>query len=257
MNLTVLDKLLWLGGFLANVLLLGVLLFRRRYQRFPIVTAFIGYSIASDPATLLAYHALSATGYFRTFLVDSFAQNLFQLGMLYEVAAVLLRPVKRELPKGSFQIFISLLFLGAIGTFLLSAHSGPEQLHYLGDWFIRISFVSAILRLVIFSAIIMFSQLFDIGWKHHVLQLASGFAFYAGVTLLIELLHRYLGLNEFHVLEQARIAAWIATLGYWSYSLAQKEAPRKEFDPQMAKILVSISQSARRDKTALINMDRK
>ena len=257
MHLSHLDEVLWVASALGQASLLTILLFRRIYRLFPILTAFIAYSIASDPLLLLASTHVSAENYFRLFLVDSFAQNLFQLGILFEVATSVLRPVQRSLPKSSVIVFALMLFGGTLITFLLSARSNPQQLRLLGDWFLRISFFSAILRLVIFSAITFFSQMLGINWRNHVLQLATGFAFYAGVTLVIEMAHRFLGVKNFHALEQTRIAAWIFTIGYWSYCLLRQEAPRKEFSPQMANFLVSISGVARRNKAAVLRLNNK
>lgn len=260
MHLSGLDGTLWLLGLLGQVTLLCVLIWRGLYRTFPIVTVFIAYSIVSDPLLYLAHLHVSRDTYFRLFLVDSFSQDLFQLGVLFEVAAAVLSPVKRSLPKGSFAVFAGMLVIGTLLTYFLSGHAKPEQLSVIGDWFLRINFSAAILRLVIFSAIVLFAQMLGIGWRNHVLQLATGFAFYAVVTVVIEMAHHYLGVTnraQYHALEQARIAGWIFTTGYWSYAMAWKEAPRKEFSPQMANFLVSISGTVRKDKAALIRLNSK
>ena len=261
MHLSRLDEILWAASLIGQVLLLGVLLWRQIYRTFPILTAFIAYSILSDPLLFVAHEHVSTAVYFRLFLVDSFSQDLFELGILYEVAVAVVRPVKQSLPKASFPIFLGLLLAGTVLTFSLSSYAKPEQLSVLGEWFIRVNFTSAILRLVIFSIIVLFAQMLGIGWRNHVLQLATGFAFYSIVTLVIEMGHHFFGVtgnkNQYHALEQARIAGWIFTTGYWSYSLLRQEASRKEFSPQMVKFLVSISEIARRDKTALARLNNK
>ena len=56
----------------------------------------------------------------------------------------------------------------------------------------------------------LFSQMLGIGWKNHVVQVATGFAGYSVVVLLFELLHRFTGATNdsgYHFQEQCRISA--------------------------------------------------
>jgi hypothetical protein len=114
----------------------------------------------------------------------------------------------------------------------------------------------AILRLTTFILIAGFSQLLGLNWKNHVLQLASGLAFSAVVTLIVEVAHSELrgGPNyarQYFALDHLRIAGDLCTLYFWCYAFVKKEAPRKEFSPQMARFLVSISGTAQKQRTAL------
>ena len=257
MQLPGLDGALWIASILGEALLFIVLLRRRSYQAFPIFTAFIAYSLLSDPLLFLAHPHLSRNAYFNAFLIDSLIQVLFQLGILFEISANVLNPVKRSLPKGALLVFTGMLVSGTLVTFLLASHATQADLSTLALIFIKASFVFAILRLVIFSAIALFAQALGIGWKNHVLQLASGLALYSVIMLLVQMLHRFLGVTdkyEYHVLEQIRVAAWVFALGYWSYAFSRQEAPRKEFSPQMARFLISISGSAKRDRAVLARL---
>src|SRR5208282_5823664 len=131
---------------------------------------------------------------------------------------------------------------------LFTRHSQPANLDRWVQYFVYISFTVAILRVAIFAGIAGFSQFLGIGWKHHVLQIATGFLAYSIAVLVVELLHRHTGfasLPIYHIFDQFRIITWCMVLGYWSYILSRAEAARKEFSPQMAEFLVSISQASR------------
>ena len=52
---------------------------------------------------------------------------------------------------------------------------------------LRVSLGLAVLKLLLFAALAGFAQMLGIGWKSHVLQFATGLAFYAGVSLLIQI----------------------------------------------------------------------
>jgi hypothetical protein len=114
----------------------------------------------------------------------------------------------------------------------------------------------AILRLATFVLIAGFSQLLGLNWKNHVLQLASGLAFYAVITLIVDFAQSHLRAgpsydSTFNAIDHLRIGGYLCTLYFWSYAFAKKEAPRKEFSPQMARFLVSISSTAQRQRAVL------
>jgi uncharacterized membrane protein len=179
---------------------------------------------------------------------------------LIEVGRNVLNPVKRSLPRTSLIVLVGMIVAGMALTVVLSWHSQPTQFYRWAGYFFNISFAVAILRLVIFAIIAGFSQLLGIGWKNHVLQIATGFLGYSIVILLVELLHRVKGAQDgtlYHLYEQFRIISWCMVLGYWSYTLSRAEAARKEFSPKMAEFLVSISQVARNNRTASARWYRK
>jgi hypothetical protein len=255
MHFSGVDDALWILTSLGQIVLLAVLLYRRLPRQFPIFCGYICYSILSDPLFYFLFRHVSKERGF-----DLFCEYLFQVGILLEVASNVLRPVKRSLPRGALLVFTGLLVGGTLLTFLLAARVRPEDLGLIAQYFVRVNFTFAILRLVIFSAIILFSQMLGIGWKNYVLHLATGLAFYATVTLIVEMLHHFLGVTnkfQYHALEQVRIAGWIFATGYWSYAMMRQEAPRKEFSPQMANFLVSISGIARKDRAALVRLNNK
>jgi len=247
-------------GVVGQMLLFLVLLQRQSYKTFPIFFSYILYALLSDIFFLIWFQHVSDRAYFAAYFANNVPEFLFQLGILLEVARNVLNPVKSSLPKASLLVFAAMMIGGTALACLLSVRSMPAQLTRWSQYFIQVNFTVAILRLVIFSAIVFFSQVLGIGWKNHVLQIATGFAGYSIVTLLVELLHRLTGVTNnavYHYQEQFRIVAWCLALGYWSYVLAKKEAPRKEFSPQMANFLVSISGGVSEDRTAAVRLYRK
>jgi hypothetical protein len=118
----------------------------------------------------------------------------------------------------------------------------------------------AILRLAIFAGIAGFAQVLGIGWKNHVLQIATGYLAYSIAVLLVELLHRFSDFANpplFHLHEQFRIIAWCMVLGYWSYALSRAEAARQEFSPKMAQFLISMSKGVQSNRNASARWYRK
>jgi hypothetical protein len=260
MDMTRIDGALWILGVTGQLLLFLVLVSRRLYRVFPVFTAYILYSSLSDVLVAALFAHASQHTYFVAYFVNNVPEFLLQLGIIVEIAWNVLNPVKRSLPKASLYLLAVLLLIGSLVTFLFSMNSNPS--HYQGWWkaFFETNFTFAILRLVIFLIIAAFSQMLGIGWKNHVMQIATGFASYSIITLLVEMLHRFVGFKDvykYHLHEQFRIVGWCMALGYWGYVLAKKDAPRREFSPRMADFLISISEALGQNRESAIRLYRK
>ncbi len=255
MHLSAVDTSLWLAGVAGEALLVGVLLWRRSYRAFPVFFTWILFILLLEPTFYWLVRHLSTSNYSRIFFALSFPQYLLEAGVLVEIAKEVFVPIKKSLPRRTLLFFIAGMALIAGIAFWGAAYLNGAT---LADprAFIVVSTTMAILRLATFLTIAGFSQLLGLTWKNHVMQLTSGLAFYAVVTLLVELAHSRLRegpnyIGSFVALDHLRIGGYLCTLYFWCYAFAKKEAPRKEFSPQMAKILVSLSGSAKRQQAVL------
>jgi hypothetical protein len=254
-----LDSALWLAGILGEVLLLAILLMRRAYRTFPVFVVWVSVTILLEPVFYWLANHLTHETYLKAFFALSFPQFLLELGVLVEIAVNVLRPVNKALPRGILIFLaVAVVVVGIVG-FFFTAHLNAATLAHPRPYFVM-STTMAILRLVTFLLIAALSQVLGIGWKNHVLQLASGLAFYAAVTLIVELAHSNLRAgpdyaHQFYALDHFRVIGYLCALSYWCYSFARKEAPRKEFSPQMAQFLVSIGGSAKRHSVAARSID--
>ncbi len=255
MQVSDIDSLLWAAGAAGEVALLGILLVRRVYRTFPIFFCWLLFIVLLEPTFYWIAHHESTATYYKAFFVLNFPQYLLEAAVLIEIAANVLQPVKRSLPKGLVYFLIGGMVVIGAAAFVFAAHLNASTLAHPRA-FIVMNATMAILRLVTFILIAAFSQLLGIGWKNHVLQLTSGLAFYAAVSLFVEMAHSHLRAgpdyaNEFYALDRLRIAGYLCSLSFWCYSFARKEAPRKEFSPQMAQLLVSISGSTKRQHSVV------
>jgi len=241
----------------GEALVFAVMLRGRIFKEFPIFFGFISFSLLCDCIFLLWLPYLSAKAYFVAYFATMAPGLLLQLGVLFEVARNVLNPVKHSLPTFALAIFAGMVVGGTVLACFLSSNSAPAHLTVWAQYFVQINFTAAILQLAIFSVIVLFSQMLGIGWKNHVMQIATGFAGYCIVALLVELLHRFSGVANdavYHLQEQFRIVAWCLALGYWRYALAKKEAPRREFGPRMANFLLSIAGEVRQRRAAAVRV---
>jgi hypothetical protein len=261
-RVTDLDTILWLMGIAGQIVLLGTLLFRRLYRTFPLFSAFILWNALSDLfqlAVLMGHHDANSTIYYRTCFAINIVQYALEIGVFVEIATNVLKPVRRSLPQGIIYILFVLMGVIAVAGFLFAARLNASTLANPRA-FIVVDATVAILQVLTFLLIAAFSQVLGLTWRHHVLQLASGLAFYAAITLIVGLAHSYLRAGpeyatKYREIAHFGVAGYLCSLSYWCYSFARKEAPRKEFSPQMAQLLVSIGGSAKRHSVAARSLD--
>jgi len=261
MQTSYIDNLFWGLASVGEGLLLGILLFRKAYRTFPLFTAWIAFSALSEPL----YYFLIRHADSRTYLNADFSQSLMlaalELCVLLEIALNVIAPAMKSLPKVLFAVFAVIIIAVGIGGLFFAAHANEATLAHPRTIFV-VNNTVAILRLVTFLLIAGFAQILGLGWKNHVLQVASGLAFYAAVSLVTTLLQNRMHggpgyYQEYHSMQQLAAASYLCALYYWCYSFARQEAQRKEFSPQMTQLLVSISGSTKRQSVVARSLDLK
>jgi uncharacterized membrane protein len=255
-----LDELLFIAALVGQLLLAYVLFRHRLYKTFPIFCSYIVYSSISDIAFWFFLRHAAPNRYAMAYFSDNACEFLLQIGILLEVGWNVLNPVRRSLPRSSLWVFFGLLAVAAFIFMPFVQNLTPAQSDRWVRYFFAATFVIAVLRILIFAVIAGFSQLLGIGWKNHVLQIATGLLVYSTVDLLVELLNRHIGTTNvrlYRTHEQMRIVVWCMALGYWSHFLSKVEGIRKEFSPKMSEFLLLISQVSKQQRTASDRLYRK
>ncbi len=256
MHQSALESVMWALSVVARLLLLSVLLSRRLYRPFPVFTAWIAFSVLLDPLYYLVFRSASPATYSRFYFAMTFPDEMLQIGILLEIISNVLRPVKRSLPKGALIVLGVLAVAAGVLAFFVAAHLSSGTLEG-GRRQVVVDTTVSILRITIFLGMALFAQVLGLGWKSHVLQLGTGLGFYAAISLVTELVHSHLPASPdyamyFNAVSQVNTICYLGTVAFWCRSFARQEAARKEFSPQMAKILVSISDNTKRQREAVV-----
>jgi hypothetical protein len=244
---------LWLTGVVAEVSVLAILLYKRAWRTFPFFFAFCIWEPLSDGGSFVVLHYFSDS-YPVLYLFDSIVEALLEFSVLVEIAWSVLRPMRNALPRQTLLVIILLVM--ALGA-AVWPFSG---LHLVGGLFpihrniVHVQQTAAILRIFFFLVLAAGSQLLAIGWRDRELQIATGLGFYSLISLFTAMTHtreaatsmyQYIYLNYFAA------ASYLCSLLYWAFCFLQKEAPRREFTPQMQSLLLAVAGVARADRSAL------
>jgi hypothetical protein len=258
-----LDGVLWTLGVVGEMLLLGIFFFRRLHFVFPIFTAYLIWVLISDPILLLVLsseHAGVRSYYPHIFFTFSIIQFFLELLVLVEIGANVARPARKALPKAALVFLAVLVVLIGVGAFFYATSVNAATLNHPRTVFVA-DCTMAILRLVTFLIIAGLAQVLGLGWKNYVLQLASGLAFYAAVTLIAALARSHLRsgpdyVEEYRHLTQLGVVGYLCSLYYWCFSFVRQEAPRKEFNSKMSELLVSIAGTTKQQQSIVARKHR-
>src|SRR5260370_4965037 len=130
MNLSTLAGVLWAAGFVGHVVLFSVLMYRRRWREIPVFTAYMAFQSALTPVLFAIYKYGSPTWYARIYWSSDLLDFAFQLGIVLEIARLVLRPTGTWVHDAKKHFFLS----AAAGILLAAALSwivSPPAPHLL------------------------------------------------------------------------------------------------------------------------------
>ena len=245
----------------GELVLVLTLILKRRYLAFPFFLSWLVLvSLSSGLLFWIAHRDASYNIYQRTYVMSSAADYMLQLGVLLEIGNSVLRTSQRSFSRKTLFILLGAAAIGIFGTahWALYGVSHDSSASAIGNRLISANFFFAYLRLGMFALIAAFSQMLGITWKNHVMRLAGGLAFYSAVSVVVQLTTAHLSRfnpgayrADYYLLNHVENASFVAALAFWAWSFVQKDAPRKEFTPQMQHFLVSISETAKRNRLGL------
>jgi hypothetical protein len=238
LQLTRIDLLFWALALAGHCILLAVLLVRRRARSFPIFTLWIASDIFRS-AVLFAVQRMGTTDphfgssrpYFYTYWTLAVADAAFQLGVAYELASHVFKPIGAWAPdvRRSFSVLLSVSLALAAGlTWLASppTHTLRRAVVIRGDLF-----ASALVS-ELFVAMIALSVTLGLPWRTHVARLAQGLGIFSILGIVLDAQRSYLGsrlsVAAAQVENHAQMSCYLVCVAFWTVMLYQNEpAPRR------------------------------
>jgi len=238
MSLNGIDYLFWAAGFLAEVLLLVVLIARHRVRSFPFFTAMISESIVT---TVILYFlsrygtkGAYAVGYFWTGFVDLTLQVL----VFFELASHVFKPVGKWAPDIR-DTFVGLICGSSVIAVSVTLLTTPPAKTWLQGLIIRGNFLSSVLMVELFVGMVVLSSTARLPWKTHVARIAQGMGAYSLVGIVTEAGHSLFGLDHSAAVatafSYAGMSSFVFCLGYWIVML-WRDAPAPQPLPEKMRL---------------------
>ncbi|WP_128911602.1 hypothetical protein [Granulicella sibirica] len=246
-----LDNALWAAGFAGHVALVLVLAFRKRAGEYPIFTGMMGFQALTTILLFVISRHASHRAYFLAYWITGFADYVFQVALIYEIARDILRPTGTWVrdARNSFLVWGMIGLVAAAG---LALQLGPPQSRGLALWNVRVTVFTSLLTCELFLAMSAAANRLGLQRRSYVVALGQGIAIWAFSALLEEFAHVILGWDrEFVVFSYLRMGVYLSVLGFWIVTFCLPEKARAPLSPEMSAYLVALHRRVQYDLTSV------
>ncbi len=239
MNLSALDNALWAASLFGHAALLCIMIVRRRARAFPVFTLFIGSEVFRTVVLFLVFRHSTKHEYFLAYWITGFANYLFQVALIVEIAFIVLRPTGRWILEARKSFL--LLAVGGLGVAaLLALEIGPKEAKGLDLWDARVTVFTALMTCGLFLAMVVAANRLGLRWRSQVFAVGQGLFLWAFISLLIDVAHVALGwTREFITLDHILMFTYLIVIGYWSVTFWFPEKARAELSPEIRAYLLA------------------
>jgi len=240
MSFSIIQNVLWAGSFSAQAILLLVLMAKQRWREFRVFTAWIAFLTAESIGLFVIYREGSPRLYADVYWLSVITEFFLQLGVVLEIARIVLRPTGTWLHDARLRFVLSGIAgaLIAAGVAVILHPSAPTS---LDAWEIRGNLFTGIIVLELCSAMMGAANRLGLQWDTHVMGLGQGLAVWAIVAVIVDAFHNLLGRYQwFNFLENMRIVVWIAAVIYWGVVFLRPQKERLPLSQDMQKYLVDL-----------------
>lgn len=243
MKFTLTELVLWAGGFLVHAALLFVLIVRKRWRTFPIFTVLMGFNAVRTILLVTIYTYGSERTYRLAYECASFLDLALQLGIIFELARVVLKPAGTWV-RDARKTFLGFGILGAAIAALIAYSIKPSS---PTDFWVEKGYLfSAMLTLELFASMLFASTRLGLVGTSHVMRLGQGWALWAIADLVAEGAYSHFGQN-FAGLDYIRTGTYFCVTIYWIITLWRPEPKRRTLSPEMQAYLDGLQQQLQSD----------
>jgi hypothetical protein len=215
-HLTVLDKVLWVAGFVGHVTLFVVLVIRGRVRLFPVFTCLIAYEALLSVALFSVSRYTNPHAYRTVYWILAPVDYSFQIALILEIARNVVRPIG-TLASNARLTFLRWAIAGVTLAAGLSIRVAPPELSGLNLWAARATIFTSLLTCVTFLAMIAWTNRLGMPWAGHVMALGQGLTVWALVALSANVVN-YASRWRKHraAVDHAGMITYLAVLAFWS-----------------------------------------
>jgi hypothetical protein len=247
MNLSALDWILVVATSLGNTALFAALIIKHRWRNFPVFTAYMGFETVLGPVLYALVQYGSWRWYARVYWSSSLIEFALQLGIVFEIARIVLRPTGTWVRDARKQFIL----WGAVGILFAAALPylvSPPAPFLLDRLMVRGFLFTSLVICELIAVVTRTSKSLGLGWRNHVMALGNGWTAWAVVAIMVDGLHSYFGAQRyFSQLDHMKMLAYLAALGYWVVQFWLEEPARQPISPQLREYILDLHQKIKND----------
>jgi hypothetical protein len=105
-----LDSVLWITNDVAEIAVIGLLLYRGLWRKFPVFFLYIIQAVVGDVGAVIIAHSFRSS-YVTWYLAQTIADSVLLFGVLVELAWSILRPIRASLSRRALIPVIGLMLV--------------------------------------------------------------------------------------------------------------------------------------------------
>lgn len=247
MNLSGLDNALWAASLVGHVALVFVLVWRKKSHEFPVFTSFVGFGALTTVLLFLVLRYGSKHGYFLAYWITGFADYVFQVALIFEIARDVLRPTGTWV-QDARKAFWGWGGAGLFWAAALASQIGPPQAKGFDLWDVRVTVFTSLLTCSLVTAMSVAANRLGLQERSPVVAIAHGIGVWAFIALLEEFGHVIFGWDrQFVLFVHIRELAYLLVLVYWTVIFWLPEKFRAPLSPEMTAYLVALHRRVQYD----------
>ena len=227
----------FLAGVLLQGILVGVLLVKKMWQKFPIFLIYAVSNFLLGSGLFGLYLSVPSQGFwFRAYWINEAVGLFLGLSVVYEIFNHLIRPYPGLRRLASFVLATAIIVLVLVGCGLASSEPGGQD-PQLTRTFQIVAEAARILEVGLLFFIFLFASVFGLHWRQYVFGVALGLGFFTVVELVRVTVRVHFGMISMPILDMVRIVSCnLGQLIWISYMLAPELAASPSEIPKRAQL---------------------
>ena len=239
MHFSALTKMFWATGFVLDSSMFALLCVRGRSRQFPVFTSYFAFNVIRAIALFVAYMQNAKLMYRDLYYGLLVLDYILQVGVILEIARVVLRPTGTWL-RDARAMFATIGLAGAVIAAAISWWITPPAQGAWELWPLRVNLFTSLLTCELFAAMSFTANRLGLGWRNHVMAIAQGLTFSNVVMVVTTCLQSYFGTAHFRALDQVRGAAYDLAVIYIIVQLWKREPQRRPIDPELHRYILAL-----------------
>lgn len=244
MHFSLIDKVNWVTASVASAALLFVMLWRGRWREFPILTTWLAFMTARTIALVLAYQSNSWYWYAHVYWTGLWIDFAFQLGVVVEIARIVLRPTGTWV-RDAWGRFAAAGLAGIVAAGLAAGlivwWINPPADSVQSYWLIRANLFTSLVVCGLFVGMSFMANRLGLGWRNHVMAVGQGLTAWSSLMLLTTAAQGLLGTQHLYsALEVGRGFAYTAAICWMTVQLWVPEPERQPISPDLQQYILAL-----------------
>ena len=208
---------IWFIGSGLEAVLVGVLLLRKTWNKFPFFTSYACFNLFASGLMYAVARTRIGILYFSVYWVCEAIAMLLGLAVVYEIFNSLFscHEALRKMARTVFRVALILLLLLAVIVLAFQ----PSMETSIGRIVRVAAEATRIIEVGLLMFLFLFSTAFGLHWRTHVFGIALGLGIFTAVDLVTVTMRSYLGTGAVDILNLARGSAFCLSVLMWSLYL--------------------------------------